>query len=251
MSEAPLLIEQDGHVLTVTLNRPDRLNTLNYEVRNTLTELWPKIADDPTVRVVIVTGAGDRAFCAGGDVEQLAGKEEYPRFTARQAKVYKPVITAVNGVCAGAGLHFVADADIVIASDQATFLDPHVNVGQVSALEPIGLSRKMPLDAVLRMVVLGKFERLDAQRALELHLVGEVVLHEQLMERARELAGFAAAGSPRSTERSLRVIWESLEGGMEDGLQRGFQALMDHREHPDSVEGPAAFMEKRDPNWVP
>src|SRR6185436_7321501 len=97
-----------------------------------------------------------------------AGASAYPRFTARQAQVYKPVITAVNGVCAGAGLHFVADSDVVICSENATFVDTHVNVGQVTALEPIGLARRVPMGVVLRMVCMGKAERLSAQRAYEI-----------------------------------------------------------------------------------
>ena len=93
-----LLVEQDGHVVVLTINRPDRLNAFNRSVRGQLTELWPKLDADPDVRAVVVTSAGDRAFSSGGDVSELDGPEDYPRYTARQAGVFTPMIVAVNGI---------------------------------------------------------------------------------------------------------------------------------------------------------
>jgi enoyl-CoA hydratase/carnithine racemase len=183
-SEPDLLISRDGHVLVLTLNRPAQLNAVSRTLQELLERALLAADADPDVRAIVITGAG-RAFCAGGDMhslkagaalsveEQLAAPE--PRWTARMAKVFKPTIAAVNGVCAGAGLHFVVDSDIIIASDTASFVDTHVNVGQVSALEPIGLIRKLPMSVVLRMVVLGKAERLSAQQALACWMVSEVV----------------------------------------------------------------------------
>lgn len=245
-----LLVERDGHVVVLTINRPDRLNAFNRSVRGKLTELWPKLDADPDVRVVVVTSAGDRAFSSGGDVSELDGPEDYPRYTARQAGVFKPMIVAVNGMCASAGLHFVADGDIVICSENATFFDTHVHVGQVSALEPIGLARRIPLGEVLRMVTLGKSYRIDARRALELGLVSEVVPLDQLRDRAVELAHIVAAASPQTVKVSLQAIWESLDRGLDDGLRDGYELLQAHLSHPDATEGPAAFMEKRDPRWT-
>src|SRR5690606_24862383 len=137
---------------------------------------------DKSIRVIVMTGAGD-AFCAGADVghvKSIAGLADdedrpMPRFTARHLNIYKPTICAVNGMCASAGLHFVADSDIVIASERAKFTDTHVNVGQVTAIEPIALARRAPMSAVLRMMILGRAERLDAQQALAANLVSEVV----------------------------------------------------------------------------
>ena len=167
---ALLVARPEDHIVVLTFNHPERLNALTAELRDRLTQIWPEIDADPSIRVVVLTGAG-RGFCSGADMANrpvadaaAPGEPQLPRFTARQAHVYKPVITAVNGVCAGAGLHFVADADIVICSDKATFTDSHVNVGQVTALEPIGLSRKMPLGLVTRMVCVG-LARADARAA--------------------------------------------------------------------------------------
>ena len=259
MSET-LRVEQTGSVVTLTLDRPDRLNALNRDLIAALGAEWERIDADPSVRVVIVTGAG-RAFCSGADVESLASRPQAgdadappapvnPRFTARHKRVFKPVITAVNGVCAGAALHFVADAEIVIASERATFVDTHVNVGQVSALEPIGLSRRMPLGAVLRMVVLGKHERLSAARALELGLITEVVPEADLLPRAQELAAMIAEASPDTVKKSLVAIWDSLEMGLEEAYDHGFEILSNHWSHPDAVEGPRSFIEQRDPKWT-
>ena len=215
-----------------------------------LTELWPRLDADPEVRAVVVTAAGDRAFSSGGDVSELDGAEDYPRYTARQAGVFKPTITAVNGLCASAGLHFVTDADVVICSENATFFDTHVHVGQVSALEPIGLARRIPLGEVLRMVTLGKAYRISAARALEIGLVSEVVPVSQLRSRAVELAHIAASASPVTVQTSLRAIWQSLDKSLEDGLKDGYRLLQAHLDHPDATEGPAAFMAKREPRWT-
>ena len=250
MGEPDLLIERDGHVVVLTVNRPERLNAFSRSVRFQLTELWPKLDADPEVRAVVVTSAGDRAFSSGGDVSELDGDEEYPRYTARQAGVFKPMIVAVNGLCASAGLHFVADGDIVICSENATFFDTHVHVGQVSALEPIGLARRIPLGVVLRMVTLGKHYRIDAMRALELGLVSEVLPLEQLRPRAIELAHIVAAASPQTVQTSLRAIWQSLDKGLDSALQDGYAVLEAHYSHPDATEGPAAFMDKREPRWT-
>ena len=104
------------------------------------------------------------------------GLEDFDlHFTAWHQKVWKPVITAVNGICAGGGLHFVADADIVIAAADAEFFDPHVSAGQVASFEAISLLRRIPAEAVMRMVFLGRFERLSAQRAYELGMVSQIV----------------------------------------------------------------------------
>jgi enoyl-CoA hydratase/carnithine racemase len=249
-SEDELLIERDGHVVILTVNRPRQLNAFSRAVRTRLAELWPKLDADPGVRAVVVTAAGDRAFSSGGDVSELDGAEDYPRYTARQAGVFKPTIAAVNGLCASAGLHFVADSDIVICSENATFFDTHVHVGQVSALEPIGLSRRIPLGEVLRMVTLGKAYRIDSARALAIGLVSEVVPLERLRARAVELAHIAASASPQTVKVSLQAIWESLGMGLDEGLQHGYRLLQAHLDHPDAKEGPAAFMARREPRWT-
>jgi enoyl-CoA hydratase/carnithine racemase len=255
--DGDLQVRLENGVLQITLNRPRKRNALTREMLIGLGKIFAAAGADDAVHVILITGAGD-SFCAGADVAGLQRSAETPleerlrydpHFTPRHCKIYKPSICAVNGVCAGAGLHFVADCDIVIASERASFTDTHVNVGQVTILEPMGLARRVPLDRVLRMVILGKAERLTAEQALEAHMVSEIVPHEKLQARALELAAIASRGSPAAIQTSLRLLWESVEPQAEELHRRGMDALMRHRDHPDATEGPRAFLEKREPVW--
>ena len=149
-------------------NRPAALNALSRTMMAELPEAWAELDSDPEVRVIVNTGVG-RGFQTGIDLKETASigmpqdvQGTSPRFTARANNVWKPVICAVNGVCAGLGLLFVVDADLTITSSDAAFLDPHVSVGQVSALEPIGLLDSVPLGSIMRMVFMGRQERVDA-----------------------------------------------------------------------------------------
>lgn len=256
-------LERQGGVATLTLDNPGARNAFDYEMTQQLRSHWAAIARDPEIVCAILTGAGEKAFCTGWDLrstasgqsQQFAGAKRqdlpYGQITAIQNRCWKPVITAVNGACVGGGLHFVADGDLVIAADTATFFDTHCEVGLVSALEPASLARKIPLDAVLRMALLGSAERMSAARAREVGLVGEVVPAASLMARARELAAIVARQSPTALARTKRAIWTSLEHGLEEGLDAAQRVLDEHASHPDMVEGTRAFLEKRKPRWKP
>ena len=175
----------------------------------------------PTRAIIVHTGEG-RAFQTGVDLQELSGDgvgvERYRdsveqwdlHFTAWHQHVRKPVVAAVNGFCAGGGLHFVADADIVIAASDAQFLDPHVSVGQVTAIESIGLARKMPFEAVMRMALLGRHERMSAARAYELGMVSQVVdPPDQLRAAAQELAEAIARNSPSADAGDEARAWKA------------------------------------------
>ena len=255
--------KKDG-VATLTLDNPKARNAFDYEMTQELRRRWAEISRDPEVVCAIVTGAGEKAFCTGWDITSTASGEShkfsqggrtdapYSQITALQCRCWKPVITAVNGMCSGGGLHFVADGDIVIASETATFFDTHCEVGLPAALEPAGLARKIPLDAVMRMMLLGSAERMSAARAREIGLIGEVVPPAKLMERARELATIIARYSPTALARTKRATWRSLDHGLEEGLDVAHRELEAHYAgHPDTIEGPKAFLEKRKPKWAP
>jgi enoyl-CoA hydratase/carnithine racemase len=253
--DSELAIERKGHVALLTLNAPERLNALTPNMFRRLAATWEELDADPVIRAVVLTGAG-RGFCSGahaGGLATAASMDEqpasYPRFTARHLNFYKPVITAVNGVCAGAGLHFVADSDIVLAAASARFVDTHVDVGQVTALEPIGLLRRMSLEHVLSMVVLGRAGGFDAPTAVRVGLASEVVPDDQLVARALELADIAASVSPATVQASLRAIWESFELPLSQAYDHGYELIRAHRAHPDALEGIVAFSERRKPRW--
>jgi enoyl-CoA hydratase/carnithine racemase len=251
-----LLVARRDHVVTVTLNRPEVLNALDVELMTALRRLWSELGADTDVRCVVLTGAG-RGFCAGADVSMLAADRPDAAPTARDElaflpgrRVAVPIVVAVNGVCAGGGLHFVADADIVLAAERASFLDPHVSVGQVSALEPLSLLARARHDVVARMALLGSGERLGAHDAQRAGLVSEVVPDAELPARAGQLATTIAGNSPeavRQTRRALRVFEERL---LERPLEEGWAAIRRHWSHPDAAEGPAAFLAERDPQWT-
>jgi len=257
-----LKVERHGPVGWLINNRPDQLNAMNSGMRDEFELAWKELDADPAVRVIVHTGEG-RAFQTGVDVTEIAtdgqGFERYResmenfdiRFTAWHNKVWKPVITAINGICAGGGFHWVADADIVIAASDATFFDPHVSVGQVVSVEAIGLMRKMPVEAVMRMAFVGRYERMSAQRAYELGMVSEVVdPPERLREAAQELAEKIAKNSPAAMAATKRALVGALELGLTDACKAGAAELVSMWGHPDQTEGPLAFTEKREPDWA-
>jgi enoyl-CoA hydratase len=255
-------IDRHGPVGWLTLDRPEALNAMNAQMRDELADAWLELDRDPAVRVIVQTGAG-RAFQTGADVKELAtdgrGMPRYSadmlafdlHFTAWHQDVAKPVIAAVNGICAGGGLHFVADADIVIAASDATFFDPHVTVGQVTAIEVIGLARKMPFEAVMRMALVGGHERMSAERAFQLGMVSQLVdPPDRLLEEAQQLAEKIARNSPAALRATKKALWAALELGLTDACRVGSQHLVGVWGHPDQTEGPRAFVEKREPRWA-
>jgi enoyl-CoA hydratase len=256
-----LIVERHGPVGWLINNRPEQLNAMNARMRDEFAEAWTELDEDPDVRVIVHTGNG-RAFQTGVDVAEIAsdgvGMERYRtsledwdlHFTSWHQQVWKPVITAVNGICAGGAFHWVADADIVICASDAQFFDPHVSVGQVVSIEAIALLRKIPAEAVMRMALVGRHERMPAQRAYELGMVSEVVdPPERLRERAQELGETIARNSPAAMAATKRALWGALEMGLTDACKAGARELVSMWGHPDQAEGPKAFAEKRDPQW--
>jgi enoyl-CoA hydratase/carnithine racemase len=256
-----LIVERDGPVGWLINNRPDQLNAMSAHMRDEFAVAWRELDADPEVRVIVHTGNG-RAFQTGVDVSEIAtdgvGMERYRQgvedfdlhFTSWHQNVWKPVITAVNGICAGGGFHWIADADIVIAASDAQFFDPHVSVGQVVAVEAIGLLRKMPVEAVMRMAFVGRYERLSAQRVYELGMISQIVdPPERLREEAQALAEKIAKNSPAAMAATKRALLGALEMGLTDAGRAGGAELVSMWGHPDQVEGPLAFAERREPVW--
>ena len=258
-----LLVERRGPVGWIVNNRPDQLNAMSSQMRDELADAWLELDHDPAVRVVVHTGEG-RAFQTGVDLSELSGDgvgvERYREsveqwdlhFTAWHQHVQKPVITAVNGICAGGGLHFVADADIVIAASDAQFVDPHVSVGQVTALEAIGLARKVPFEAVMRMALLGRHERMSATRGRTSSAWSRKssILRSGCGKRPRSWRRPSRATPPPPCAATKRALEGALEHGLTDGCREGAKELVSMWGHPDQAEGPLVFAEKRDPRWA-
>jgi enoyl-CoA hydratase len=225
LSYAALRVERRGPVGWLVFARPDVGNAMDATMLAELEGAWADLEGDPDVRVIVNTGDGP-AFQTGLDVAQLSRdrdalreqsrrtRDATLRLTAWHCGVTKPVIAAVNGTCAGGGLHFVADADIVIAAADATFLDPHVSIGQVSAYETIGLVRRSPMEPILRMALAGRHERITAARAYQLGIVGQVVDPPSgLRDTAQDLAGLIARRDPALLAATKRALWAALEQG--------------------------------------
>lgn len=214
-----ILVEVRDHVATVTLNRPDRLNAFNAEMMDAFGRLWERVRQDDDIHVVVLQAAGDRAFCTGIDVtegmakpDNVWSRDDPGRWLApKQNAVWKPVVAAVHGMVAGGAFYWLNEADIIIASEDATFFDPHVSYGMTSALEPIGLARRIPLGEALRWALLGLDERMSADRAREIGLVSEVVSPDALRDRAAEVAGIIAAKPPVAVQGTVRAIWETRD----------------------------------------
>lgn len=209
-----LKVERTGRILTLTLNRPEQGNAFDIAMTRELRELWEQVKFDDETSVIVVTGAGTRHFCTGVDFKQLEKSELKSRYATRDEGVrhlspkhvqcWKPVIAAVNGGVVGGGFHFITAADITIAAETATFFDTHVEINLLPAFEPIELQLRMPREAVSRMFLLGRDERMTAQRAYELGLVSEVVPQEKLLPRAMELAEILV-------QRDLSVLMATVE----------------------------------------
>ena len=216
-----ILVDVADGIATVTLNRPDKLNCFNRDMVAEFRELWRRLRTDPDVRVVVLRAAPGRAFCSGVDVKEgwrAPGQEDMPFdqddpgewLGPKSNTVWKPLIVAVHGIAAGGAFYWLNEADIVICSEDATFFDPHLKFGKISAVEPIGALGRIPLQEITRMVLLADSERISATTALRISLVTEIAAsHEQLWERAEELARQIALRHPVAVQGSIRAIWEA------------------------------------------
>ncbi|MBI2919429.1 MAG: enoyl-CoA hydratase/isomerase family protein [Chloroflexi bacterium] len=264
MAYETISYEKKDHIATITLNRPQALNSFSLKMNSELYRIWDDVKFDPQVRVAVVTGAGDRAFCTGVDVKESAelgaiegmdAEDRYVdtghklRITARMNDCFKPVITAVNGMVVGGGLHFIADTDICICAENATFFDTHLEIGWVSWIEPIGLSRRVPLERIMRMVLMGSKERIDAREAYRIGLVSQVVPLKDLVPTATQLAATIAEKAPLATMLAVEAIWRGLDMGMEEAKMLGAKINRVNLVGHDYIEGPKAFAEKRKPQW--
>lgn len=259
-----ILYDVTDRIATITFNRPDQLNALSPLMVSELRSAYAAAEADEDAWIILVTGNG-RAFCSGADVSEIPedGRVVYdepylstfPQWEAPQEgtppfrTMTKPVLTAVNGLCCGAGLDLVTTGDIVIASDRAEFFDPHVSIGLVSGREVVRLARALPTHIAMRMALMGRHERMGAQRAYDLGLVSEVVEHDRLLDRARELAATVNRNAPLAVRGTRLAIRRGLDLPLHEAevMAEAFRERVVRTD--DAKEGPAAFMAKREPVW--
>jgi enoyl-CoA hydratase/carnithine racemase len=219
------------HVATVTINRPESFNAFNLQMVQEFAGLWREIAHDDAVHAVVLRAAPGRVFSPGFDVkgtENILGADNLwtqvdpgDGLGPKSNRCWKPVITAVHGMCAGGAFYWVNESDIVICSDDAQFFDPHVTYGMTAALEPIGLRTRIPFGEVMRMALMGNDERIGAQTALRIGLVSEIVPLGRLWPRAQDLAAKIAAKPPAATQGTVRAIWDTLDMPRSAALRTG------------------------------
>jgi enoyl-CoA hydratase/carnithine racemase len=251
-----IVVARRHHTGIVLLDRPEVGNAHNRAMIRALAETWIEFDDDPDVRCMVMGSTSARYFCTGIDLKEVAESRFGDRRgvrgsgqTHRDVPVLKPMVTAVEGMVVGGGLHWVVEADIVVASEQATFRDTHVNVGFVGNRENLGVALKAGLGAALYLSLVGASAVLDARRAQELGLVQEVVPGGNALGRSLELAHTISRNSPSAMANELRTLWAFAHMHYDDAVTFGWELLVKQQQHPDSVEGPRAFAEKRDARW--
>ena len=233
-----LLYEEDDGVAIVTLNRPEVHNAFNNQMQQDLRTMWRSLRTNDDVRVVILTGAGDKAYCSGIDREEtiqqsyLEGKRQDTGLVStpfmfndpgmnilpKQNDLWKPVISAVNGIACAGAMYLLGESDIIIAAEHATFFDPHVTYGMVAGFESTHLLQKLPLGETLRVMLLGAHERMSAARAHQLGLVSEVVPLADLMERSMWVARAIASAPIMAIQGTVKAAWVAHEKSRRQAL---------------------------------
>lgn len=257
MSYEFITTERKGHVLVVTMNRPEVYNAVHVDMHNEMSDCWDAFARDQDLWVAVLTGAGDRAFCAGNDLKATAaGGSLKPMpssgFAGLSSRfdLEKPIVAAINGFAMGGGFETALSCDILIASENAKFALPEVKVGFFAAASGVQrLSRYIGRLAAQEMMFTGR--TILADEALSLGCVNAVVPHDQLLEVAMTKAEELCAVSPSAVKATKRVLNEMMkEDGMQSSIAHSRDVIADLSKTADFKEGVQAFVEKRKPNWV-
>ena len=254
-------VEKDGRLMVVTINRPEVYNACHPMANQELVDAFDEFQADPELWVAIITGAGDKAFCAGNDLKYHAeiqaktGKRPvHPAKgfggLANRFDLDKPVIAAVNGLAMGGGFEIALASDIIVASEHAKFALPEPRVGLAAGAGGMQrLSRMIPLKKAMGMMLTGR--HVPAQEGFDLGFVTEVVPHAELMTAAKRWASEILACSPMSVRATKQVVMRSLDvPALEMAMRnQNFPAFVAMARSEDTIEGPKAFAEKRKPNW--
>ena len=253
-----ITVSFDSNVAWVTLNRPEVLNAFNDQMQAEIRTTWVAFREMDDVHAVVLTGAGEKSFSVGidrdGDMSALEDNENLYGTSnnymyddpgndlgPKSCDLWKPVICAVNGMCCGGAFYFLAECDIIIAAEHATFFDPHVTYGMPAVFEPIKMTQRMPLGEILRMTLLGNHERLSAVTAKQIGLVSEVVPIASLSERASWISTAIASQPPVAVQASLRAIWTANDMGRLNALSQAPSILSTGMSKSAMAEGQLLF----------
>jgi enoyl-CoA hydratase/carnithine racemase len=263
-----LLYEEREGVAYVTLNRPDVHNAFNVKMQRELHALWTGLRRNDDVRCVVLTGAGEKAFCTGIDRtetmgetsdqnEKVVGSGSTPfmfddpgaNIGPKSCDLWKPVIAAVNGMACGGAFYILGEVEFIIAAEHATFFDPHVTYGMTAAFEPIHMLQKMPFHEIMRLSLLGNHERLSAPRAFEIGLVSEVVPAAELAGAAEWAANAIASAPPLAIQGTVRAIWAGLEHTRQQAIELGYAFIAMGTNAESIAEGQKFFASGKRVDW--
>ncbi len=250
-----VLYEREGHIATITYNRPEAMNAINGQLRQDLNAAWEQFRQDEEAWVGIVTGAG-RAFSAGADLKDANPTTtpgtfwEVPSYNSLESgmEIFKPVIAAVNGYCLGFALTLVSACDFVIASEQAQFGFPEVRIGIPTIQGAVRMPSRIGWQNAMELLLIG--ERVDAHRAKEMGLAWKVVPHEQLMDEAKALAERLLLSAPLAVRATKEVARRGQQMPFSEAIRFGETMRKVSRTTADAKVGPAAFREKTTPVWT-
>ena len=266
MTYETLLYEERNAVAWITLNRPDVHNAFNSVMQREVREVWRSLRSNDTVNAVVLTGAGDKSFCTGIDRREAMGEAGASMVGSPGATpfmfddpgewlgpkfndMWKPVIAAINGMACAGAFYFLGETDIIVAAEHATFFDPHVSYGMTSSFESMHMLQRMPLGEVIRMQLMGNFERLSAKRAYEIGLVSEVVPGEKLHEAATWVAEAIAKQPALAIQGTLRAIWAAQDTNRRDALANAYSFVKMGTDDESLREGQKLFSSGERPEW--
>ncbi|MER6423412.1 enoyl-CoA hydratase/isomerase family protein [Streptomyces sp. NPDC001137] len=221
-----VLTDEDTGVAVVTLDRPERLNAVDLAMRDELQAVWRGLRFDDSVRAVVLTGAGERAFCTGLDRSAVVPQPHSPymaddpllRVGPKANDLWKPVVAAVQGMACGGAFYLLGESDFVVADTTAAFFDPHTTYGMVSAYESVLMAQRMPYGEVARMMLMGTAERIGARRAYDIGLVSELTEPGGALAAATECATVIAGYPAEGVQGTVRALWAAREGAVAAGF---------------------------------
>ncbi len=258
MTESPIITKRTGAILEVTLNRP-KANAIDLKTSRLMGEVFRDFRDDDALRVAIITGAGEKFFCAGWDLkaansgDAVDGDYGIGGFGGLQELrgMNKPIIAAVNGICCGGGLEFALSADIILAANHATFALPEIRSGTLADAATIKLPKRIPYHIAMEMLLTGRW--LDAEECARWGMINRLVAGADLMKEARGLAEVIASGPPLVYAAIKQVVRAAETMNFQDAMNKitksQFETVETLYQSEDQREGARAFAEKRDPVW--